>query len=729
MRALVTLCAGAACVAQAFTLGDLRGSAVIGRALDVSVRVQGGAGEEVSAACVGADVYFADARQATPVVTVEAGPDNQSTVRIQLSAIVNEPVVTVLMRATCGSSSLRRYVLLADFPQLSMPVAPVPVVSVDALTKTTLPQANSGAEPHTVLVLPTRAEPVPITPATSKAVPANLQATVPKEPSTPRAVKPAKASNRVESAPSVISKTTSKLVRPAGKSVLKLDPLDILSDRIDSLDSVMLFAPTEDALRHTQEISTLQGDVKKLRDLAAKNDARLADLQTKLQQAQEQQLSPVLWYALTGLVLLCLGALAWLWQKQRQTQKHAEAAWWNSDDSGPSTVLMPQTVRPKTAVSAAAVPSEKSALESRSVSVPDNKTASPHLNTPSPQPKEKTPASVAVPVPEVDLDIDLDSFMLKDNKPAQAVTVAAGTQSHPNSIHHISVEPILDIRQQAEFFVSLGQTDRALRILKKQIAETAEPNPMVYLDLLALYHSLGLKTDYLEQRAALGQLFNVAVPDFSAFTDEGKDLETYPEVLADLTPLWPGARALVFLDACIFFDAKAQVRPMFDLAAFRNLLMLHTLAEELTPGLPSVAPKSVPQPAADVPTGALEPETTYLPTPMPLAAPARQPDTRLSPTIESSDDALAKAFANDLALVPVVPAPTPEPAKALVQVPAKADTSLPEESPSRMLDLDFSSLALPDAEAPEIAESSEPIIKPPVRYATRSRWPVTKKPK
>jgi hypothetical protein len=46
------------------------------------------------------------------------------------------------------------------------------------------------------------------------------------------------------------------------------------------------------------------------------------------------------------------------------------------------------------------------------------------------------------------------------------------------------------------------------------------------------------------------------------------------------------------------------------------------------------------------------------------------------------------------------------------------------ESPSRMLDLDFSTLTAPV----KTEEDSEPLKTPPARYATRSRWPVTKKP-
>lgn len=723
MRASLALLAGVTFAAQAFTLGDLRGAAVIGRVLDVSVRVQGGAGEEVSASCVGADLYFSDARQAAPLVTVSTGPDGLAVVRIQSTVIVNEPVVTVQVRATCGSSTTRRYVMLADFPQLAPTMVDMPVGASDAASRA----ASPGAEVVPVLVLPTPAESVPVASAAGKTVRPAKAVGESKEVRTPSVAKAKKASaNLGESTDPVAHKAADKPVRTAGKSVLKLDPLDILSDRIDSLDSVMLFAPTEDAIKHTQQITSLQSDVKTLRDLAAKNDAKLTDMRTQLQQAQEQQLPMLLVYALLASVLLCLGAVAWLWQKQLKNQKNAHSAWWqDGENDGPSTILMPQAAPP-----AAAVPAVKPVL----AVVPPGVAPKPAtVVVPVPMPEKPPTDVVAEQAPvahDVDLDIDLDNFMLTDAKPVTAPTLPAGTVPPAYRIHQINVEPILDIRQQAEFFVSLGQTDRALRILKKQIAEASEPNPMVYMDLLALYHSLGLKADFREQREAFGQQFNALVPDFPAFNLEGKDLEAYPEVLADLTKRWPGAQALVFLDACIFYSPQAQIRPMFDLAAFRDLLLLHMLAEDMTPDMAvqdAVPMVPVPRPAlVSEPMPAItEPgvEALQLTAPPPLAH---------APVVNAS--ALTTESISNLTLVPTPDAPvskeaTPAAAISLIAAPVEKLVPSIDAVPSRMLDLDFSSLALPAAESSTVADDNEPIIKPPVRYATRTRWPVTKKPK
>ncbi|MFZ2123424.1 MAG: hypothetical protein WA012_05395 [Rhodoferax sp.] len=84
------------------------------------------------------------------------------------------------------------------------------------------------------------------------------------------------------------------------------------------------------------------------------------------------------------------------------------------------------------------------------------------------------------------------------------------------------------------------------------------------------------------------QHFNVQLPELADYQQEGRDLAAYPEVLTTLTRLWPGEQAQAFMDRCIFRKAAPQTQAAFDLAACRDLLTLHALAEELA--LPMTAP-------------------------------------------------------------------------------------------------------------------------------------------
>lgn len=545
--------------AHAFTLGNLRGAAVLGRPLDVTVQVQAGPDEVLSSTCVAADVFYAEARQSAVKVTVvpTAGAATGGAVRVQTTAAIDEPVITVEVRANCGSSTLRRYVLLADFPALAAIAAQAPV-------------ANALEAPP-VLVLPA---PASSAPSVAQASVRPLRTKIDRPLTATTAQRQVKAKPLKTAALAVAQEQTQAqalahkaAARAAARPVLKLDPLDILSDRMDALDSLMLFAPTEDALRYSRQISALEGDVKTLRALAASNDAKLSDLTAKLQQAQASQMPGWLVYALLALVLACLAAVAWLWQqRKRRAQPEAEPSWWHSPEDGPATELLARLVP----------------------------TAPAPMPAPAAQPKPMASAAGAAPtpvkaafVPLSEVDIDLDHVMQQVPMSEAFGVSPAGNSFDVNGIRHIQVEPILDIRQQADFFVSLGQTDRALLILKKQIAESVEPNPLVYLDLLTLYHAQGMKTEFRECRDTFHQLFNGVIPDFPDFNQEGNDLEAYPEVLTALVARWPRIEALAYLSACIFYDANWQARGIFDLAAFRDLLLLHALAEVLVPAQPA----------------------------------------------------------------------------------------------------------------------------------------------
>lgn len=540
--------------AQAFTLAELRGSVTIGRPLDVTVQVQPSAGEEVSANCVTAEVLYADTRQTNARLSlIPASAMSPATVlRVQVAADVNEPVVTVLVRATCGSSTQRRYVLLADFPA-TVNLTPSAVAAVAVTPAAVLP-----ALAPTLTTLVRSSEPTTKTART-------LQR---------RKLKPAPLSGAAT--PAQQRKTAT---RAAGQAVLKLDPLDIFSDRMDMLDAAMVFAPTEDTLLHSRKIAELEQDVKTLRALASSNDAKLSDLRLQLQQAQASQVPVWVLPGIGILLLLCMLALGWLlWQQRRLAREQDLSQWWQNRDlvtpTAPEAVdsnrveTQPPTVAPVAVVVAPAV------------------AAAPALH-------KVFPGTVkpegAAPVHRT-LDIDLDDVLLSKPLPGALDIPNASAPLETHHIRHISVEPILDIRQQAEFFVSLGQSDRAMSILKQQIATSTQPNPLVYLDLIALYHTLGMKTEYHESASLFNQLFNGIMPDFVAFNAQDGGIENYPETINQLTALWPRTEALVFLNACIFNDphtqthtqTQTQPRQRFELTAFRDLLLLDAMADDLT---------------------------------------------------------------------------------------------------------------------------------------------------
>ncbi|MBE0586434.1 MAG: hypothetical protein IH617_00125, partial [Hydrogenophaga sp.] len=115
---------------QAVTLGRHSGAAVIGRGLDVRVQALVGPDEDASTLCIQAEVFFGDALVSPASVrtsTQRSAPNAETSVRIQTTQPVNEPVVTVLVRAGCTMPFSRRYVLLADpLSEPAVGAAPAP---------------------------------------------------------------------------------------------------------------------------------------------------------------------------------------------------------------------------------------------------------------------------------------------------------------------------------------------------------------------------------------------------------------------------------------------------------------------------------------------------------------------------------------------------------------------------------------------------------------------------
>ena len=123
--------------ALALTLGSLQGPVWIGRSMDVALALYAEAGEDMAALCLEADVFYADTRQDPRGVSLsfKAGlPGQPAMLRIASAALVDEPMVTLHVRAGCVHKTSRRYVLLAD-PPLDLPApAPAPAPPLAAST-------------------------------------------------------------------------------------------------------------------------------------------------------------------------------------------------------------------------------------------------------------------------------------------------------------------------------------------------------------------------------------------------------------------------------------------------------------------------------------------------------------------------------------------------------------------------------------------------------------------
>jgi hypothetical protein len=138
-------------------------------------------------------------------------------------------------------------------------------------------------------------------------------------------------------------------------------------------------------------------------------------------------------------------------------------------------------------------------------------------------------------------------------------------------------QEMLDVRQQADFFMTLGQYQEAIDLLLGSIHESGESDPLVYLDLLQVLHTLSRKQDYDVYRDEFNHLFSGVVPPYELFHDVGNGLESFPDICSRIVELWPRREAADFIERCMVRARGDQVNPEFDLEAFKDLLLLHSI--------------------------------------------------------------------------------------------------------------------------------------------------------
>ena len=143
----------------------------------------------------------------------------------------------------------------------------------------------------------------------------------------------------------------------------------------------------------------------------------------------------------------------------------------------------------------------------------------------------------------------------------------------------VSIEELIDLEQQAEFFVVLGQDAAAIDLLVEHLRLTGGGSPLPYLKLLEIYHRLGEQAAYERTRGRFNERFNAFAPAWAEGLQQGRGLEDYPGVVPRLTQVWSRPLdAMAELEALLFRKSRGD---LFDLPAYREVLFLYALARDL----------------------------------------------------------------------------------------------------------------------------------------------------
>jgi hypothetical protein len=143
----------------------------------------------------------------------------------------------------------------------------------------------------------------------------------------------------------------------------------------------------------------------------------------------------------------------------------------------------------------------------------------------------------------------------------------------------LSVEELIDLEQQAEFFVVLGQDDAAIDLLMGHIRSSGGTSPLPYLKLLEIYRRQGDRESYERTRERFNHRFNAYAPDWDFDLQHGRSLDEYPGVMHRLQARWrEPLDAMAELEALMF---RRDGGELFELPAYREVLFLYSMARDL----------------------------------------------------------------------------------------------------------------------------------------------------
>jgi hypothetical protein len=151
-------------------------------------------------------------------------------------------------------------------------------------------------------------------------------------------------------------------------------------------------------------------------------------------------------------------------------------------------------------------------------------------------------------------------------RPLDRHSLGALTSAGAGAPRELSVEELLDLEQQADFFIALGQEDAAVDLLMSHLRSAGGQSPLPYTKLLEIYRRQGDRSAYERTRARFNRRFNAYAPDWDTGPTAGRSLEDYPDTMA-------------ILESLLF--KRDDTSELFDLPAYRDVLVLYSLARDL----------------------------------------------------------------------------------------------------------------------------------------------------
>jgi pilus assembly protein FimV len=603
----------------------------MGQPLDASIELALQPGEMPAENCVTAQVSAGDNPLPASQVsaTLVPGSDGSARVRVRTTVAIEEPFLTVTLGVGCDVRFARQFTVFADPPAMAvvLPAQPgpqafaTPVLADPRPAQVPLPPMAAAAPKPAPNAQPSspgrsssgevrrvaKAEPAKPVPPPNRA---RAAAVASGEAIAPPGAQPGSAASEQRSTSGAVSRAEGvarlKLDTPTVSSSTKEDALMVAAQqREEAMATAKIAVDVAEAANTSaaEKIVAVEAELAAARKELAAVQSALARLQAERAASVASAASAALaasaaapsaaqaadepWYTdysiwLAGACAALLLLSGALYARLRRADSQRLQGWLN-DPSRMTSYSEFDTVGPS---------SEQFPLSQYSVSPATIPAYGPNAREAAQPASSAQSATVAAagsgavasrklePAELVTAPAPLSARASATTNPAFAETQPS-TSFDLNPISRfadISIEELLDVEQQAEFFVVLGQDDAAVELLTNHVMASGGASPMPFLKLLEIFRRTGDQTSYERTRKRFNARFNGVAPEWGADPNGGRGLVDYPEVLTRIQRSWgTPVDAMAELQTLMF---RNDSKLLFELPAYRDIMMLFTLARD-----------------------------------------------------------------------------------------------------------------------------------------------------
>jgi pilus assembly protein FimV len=551
--------------------GSVRVQSGLGETLNINIPVLGTENSPQWFNCVKARVESLDGALAlVPKIRLIRSDRNPS---IQLTSLehINEPVLTIVVEHGCNIAVQRSYQILLDPIALLANVDEAYQTASTALSNAdslSVPNLSAGAEKVSRSESRLTKKNAKINQSNTADTTASLQ--VAKKKSAKRAprnvlqvslseeplVAPVAAKAAPEALPLVLAPaiTSSSPIKAVGELTAQEIPLSEMSNstQLQIMRSLQL------------EIDALRSENSRMSELATTDKNSLQTVRTEL----------LVWIKSLGLILLlCLGAFAWLVKRFLVLKKDQnKAAWYPQDgspDPSPGRPRMRDSAREHDTLRTSETGFMRESLASNlkpERSLESGAFAAEKTNVVGAKRQSAAQSYAQYQAQQDAAANDADDLMDFDKPMMQASVFKA--------------EEISDIMELVSAWMALHKPVEVLELLEPFNHIEAPESPLPWLCLLDVYNSLNDQDKYEAIGERIIRLFNVSVAPWDQRMQYGKvTLANFPRITDKILAIWDSEELPHYIHSLLVND-RVGTRVGFDLAIYRDLARLEAVARD-----------------------------------------------------------------------------------------------------------------------------------------------------